>query len=258
MRSLDFSGDNLNDIVWQNGNTGQIAIWRMRGIDVVGGEFFTPGSVADSNWKIVGTIDANRDGKRDLLWQHDNGLLAVWTMNGTTMVAGDLLPANTTADPRWRVVATGDLDLDGYEDILWQHQDGSVAVWYMRGLTMLAADLITSLNDSRWRVVGAEDFNQDGRMDLVWRHSATGETALWYMNNRTQLGGITLDPLVSDTNWEIAAISDVNSDSRPDFIWRNRSNGLLAVWIMAGAHLADGIALNAGPADLAWRIVGPK
>ena len=258
MRSLDFSGDNLNDIVWQNSSTGEIAIWRMRGVDAVGGEFFTPGSVADSNWKIMGTIDANRDGKRDLLWQHDSGLVAVWMMNGTTMVSGDLVSANTTGDPRWRIVATADLDLDGYEDILWQHQNGAVAVWYMRGLTMIAADLITSLSDSRWRVVGAEDFNQDGRMDLVWRHSATGETALWYMNNRTQLGGITIDLTVSDMNWEIAAISDVNSDGRPDFVWRNRVNGSLAAWMMDGARLANGVALNPGSANVTWKIVGPK
>ena len=256
VRSLDFSGDNQNDIVWQNAATGQLGIWRMRGTELLGGEMFTPGSVADSNWKIVGTIDSNGDGKRDLLWQHDSGLVAVWTMNGTTMVSGDLLSASTTADPRWRVVATGDLDLDGHEDILWQHQNGTVAVWYMRGLTMLSGEIITSLSDARWRVVGTGDFNQDGRLDLVWRHSATGEVALWYMNDRQQISGTTVDFWVADTNWEIVAVSDLNADGRPDFIWRNRTNGSLSGWIMADARLADGMAL--GSADVNWKVVGPK
>ena len=259
MRSLDFNGDSLNDIIWQNSATGELAIWRMRGLDQIGGELLTPGVVADTRWKVVGTIDSNKDGKRDLLWQHDAGHLAVWTMNGTTLASGDALGVGVTGDPRWRVVSTGDLDRDGHEDFIFQHENGTVAVWYMRGLTMLSGDAITTVADNRWRVVGLEDFNKDGWLDLVWRHSGSGEIAIWYMNNRQQVSGVTVAFSVTDVDWEIVGISDVNGDGLPDFIWRNRSNGLLSAWMMSNASLLDGVALNPGRvADVNWKIVGPK
>ena len=36
-------------------------------------------------WKIVAVADINGDARADLIWQHDQGWLAVWYMNGSTM-----------------------------------------------------------------------------------------------------------------------------------------------------------------------------
>ena len=33
------------------------------------------------------TADFNGDGKADILWQNDNGMPAIWTMNGTTPIS---------------------------------------------------------------------------------------------------------------------------------------------------------------------------
>jgi hypothetical protein len=257
IRVADFNRDGRNDIVWHNRSTGALSVWRMNGLNLIEGVYLSPAAVPDTNWRVVGTMDADRNGHTDLLWQHDTGLVAVWRMSGETMVAGDVLSVSAQADPRWRIVATGDLDGDGWDDILWQHETGPVAVWYMNGLTQRSGQVLTNLTDSRWRVVGAGDFNQDGRLDLLWHHSASGQVAIWLMNNQRLIDGILLNQDVADLRWQIEGVSDFNGDGRPDVLWRNTQTGQVAAWIMNGASYAGTDLLAAVP-DVNWRIVGPR
>ena len=41
---------------------------------------------------LVPTHNFNGDGKADILWQNDNGLPAIWTMNGTNWTGGSHAP----------------------------------------------------------------------------------------------------------------------------------------------------------------------
>ncbi|MGZ6274481.1 MAG: FG-GAP-like repeat-containing protein [Syntrophales bacterium] len=50
----DFNGTGNPDIVWQHQTTGQIGVWFMNGTSQTGSSYFTPGTVSDTNWKIVG------------------------------------------------------------------------------------------------------------------------------------------------------------------------------------------------------------
>jgi hypothetical protein len=43
------------------------------------------------SWHVAAAADFNGDGKSDILWQHDNGLPAIWTMGGTTMAQPPLV-----------------------------------------------------------------------------------------------------------------------------------------------------------------------
>ena len=40
-----------------------------------------------TSWHVIGTGDFNGDGKSDILWQNDNGAVAIWEMNGTKVIA---------------------------------------------------------------------------------------------------------------------------------------------------------------------------
>jgi len=101
----DVNRDGWLDIVWRHYGSGGLAAWFMRDVDVVQTVRLAPPSVADTEWRLVGVADINRDGHPDLVWQHRaNGRLAVWYMNGSTMVqAGPLNPA-AVSDPDWWVV----------------------------------------------------------------------------------------------------------------------------------------------------------
>jgi len=46
---------------------------------------------------------------------------------------------NVPEIPGWKPIRVADFDDDRRSDILWQHADGSVALWLMNGLNFKAA-----------------------------------------------------------------------------------------------------------------------
>jgi hypothetical protein len=63
--------------------------------------------MTDSAWHIRGVGDVNGDGHSDLLWQNDtSGALAVWLMNGTTVLSTSFL-STARGDVNWRMVGPG-------------------------------------------------------------------------------------------------------------------------------------------------------
>jgi hypothetical protein len=262
---VDFNSDGASDILWQNQSTGLLSAWRMSGVDLIQGVLLTlpdgssPALVSDTQWRIVGTADFNADGRTDLLWQHDQGWVAIWFMDGERQIAGTLITERPLSDLGWRIVATGDVDGDGMPDIIWQHTDGRVAAWYMDHWRYRMGDVIASLGDANWRVVGASDVNGDRRLDLVWHHRTRGDVAVWYMANKVLLDGVQVNSSQPDTNWHIVAVSDIDRDGAPDLIWQNVATGELAAWMLDGALVRFGVFLNpAVVADTRWKIVGPR
>jgi hypothetical protein len=119
--------------------------------------------------------------------------------------------------------------------------------------------VIASLGDANWRVVGAGDVNGDRRLDLVWHHAARGDVAVWFMANKVLLDGVQVNSTQPDTNWHIAAVSDIDRDGAPDLIWQNVSTGELAAWMLDGALVRFGIKLNPEIVpNTNWKIVGPR
>jgi hypothetical protein len=256
----DFNFDGINDLIWQNSSTGELAIWRMRGVNIISGDYMSPANIGDTNWKIMGTLDADRDGSTDLLLQHDAGYVEIWRMVGDTRAEIVILPASVEADPRWRIVGTGDMDRDGYADIFWQHPDGAVAVWYLNGTGFQIREsiVLANVSDSRWRVAGIEDFNHDGKLDILWRHTGWGQLLAWYMDDRQFLNS-GMNIIMANSNWKIAALGDFSGDGKPDLIWHNTVTGELAAWFMDNSGVVNSWSLNPGRVtDTNWRLVGPR
>ena len=57
--------------------------------------------------------DFNGDSQSDILWQNDNGQAAVWLMDGTTIIGGDVVGPNP--GPSWHVIDAGDFNGDSNE-----------------------------------------------------------------------------------------------------------------------------------------------
>ena len=61
---------------------------------------FNPGP----SWQIKGSGDFNGDGKSDIVWQHDSGLPAIWTMDGLNFISGGAAGSfNPGSD--WHIIA---------------------------------------------------------------------------------------------------------------------------------------------------------
>ena len=259
----DLNGDGRLDLWWRHQTEGWLAAWYMDGLSLLDAQLASPSRVSNA-WQIVGTADFNADGSADLLWQHlPTGMLTVWYMSGRYFVAAGLLTPNAASDPDWQVHAVGDLNQDSRPDLIWQHRTlGYLAVWIMDGVTLVEARLLTPsrVSDLGWRIIGTGDFNADGVTDLFWRHQQSGLMTVWYMNGTAFSGsGLVTPSVVTDQNWEIGAISDINDDGQPDLVWQHRQTGRLSVWIMQGVTLLQGAGMQPPQVgDPNWRLAGPR
>jgi len=134
----DLNRDGHPDIIFQNQNTGDLVYWLMNGFNLIRwGYLVYPGS---ASWTVVGTGDFNRDGNQDLLLQdRQSGTLVYWEMNGTSLVSWSNLSPNSPG-AQWRVVGVGDLNNDGFPDVVFQNTfSGQLAYWLLNGVTEISA-----------------------------------------------------------------------------------------------------------------------
>ena len=124
----DFNGDGRDDILWRN-DAGQLSDW----LGTANGGF-APNDAnafasAPTSWHIVGTGDFNGDGRDDILWRSDAGQLSDWLGQANGSFVGNDANAFTTVPTSWTVVAVGDYNGDGRDDILWRNTNGQLSDW---------------------------------------------------------------------------------------------------------------------------------
>jgi hypothetical protein len=69
-------------------------------------------------------------GKRDILWRDTSGNVAIWEMNGTTVLNPNTAGIGNVPTG-WSIVGTGDFNGLGLSDILWRDTSGNIAIWFM-------------------------------------------------------------------------------------------------------------------------------
>jgi hypothetical protein len=203
------------------------------------------------------TGDVNGDGAADLVWQHADGRLAAWFMNGRTLLQGLPFGPGVQADPEWRIVASGDFDGDATLDVVFQHRTtGRIVAWRMSGTSLLGGADIAEVAETAWKIRGAGDMNRDGWLDLIWQHEGDGRVSVWLMQGtRLRSGRALAMPVVPDQTWRIAAVADMNGDRSPDLVWQNQATGVLATWLMNGLDYVDGLLITPSRvSDTNWKI----
>jgi probable HAF family extracellular repeat protein len=241
----DFNGDGKADILWRNMETGEVSLWLMDGLTIVG-----TGSIGTRvlQWEIVQSADFDADGKADILWRNTtNGALQVWLMNGVSAVTKG---AAIARDLVWGVERVADFNKDGKADILWRHAtNGALQVWLMDGVSALTKGAAIA-RELVWSIESVADFDSDGKADILWRHNTTGSLQVWLMDgaSATTKGAIIGRDLV----WGIERVADFDGDGNADILCRNTTNGALQVWLMDGVSVATKGANILR--DLAWGI----
>lgn len=194
--TADFDRDGDTDLLWRNQVSRNLALWTMDGTAHTGGVLFN--GRRDPAWRAQGTADLDRDGWPDLLWRHAvTGELSAWLMTGTSVDAEVSLSPSSEPDLDWQIEALGDLDADGWQDLVWRNAaSGALRVWLLDG-TDLRQEVpltTTSVPPPSWRVAGAWDVDDDGATDLVWQNDTSGRLVVWYLDGTTRRCGGFLNP----------------------------------------------------------------
>ena len=253
----DFDGDGRSDILWRNGN-GTLTDW----LGTANGRFIENyGALSVSvptDWTIVGSGDFNGDGRDDIMWLNDNGVLTNWLATGNggfTENYGAMLEETWGG---WHVPGTGDFNGDGRDDILLRYEDGTLTDWL--GTANGAFDknhaVLSRPVPNDWKVAGTGDFNGDGRDDILWRND-NGALTDWL---GTASGGFFENygalSLQVPTDWQIAGTGDFNGDGRHDILWRHE-NGTLTDWLgTANGGFIENYAALAVQVPTGWQVAG--
>ncbi len=246
----DLDGDGKGDIVWRNTVTNQTAAWFMNGLTPRPGESAI--ILGPSTYVPFGAVGCTGTAARCLLWRDPtSGNVAYWYMDQ------GVVPSYTqviySAGPAWEQPLLGNFDGDFQGDLLWQHTDGSVAMWLMQGNTSVgfsakAAGFILGPGTG-WEPKFVADFDGDGRSDILWRNANTGDAAIWLMNGLTPKPGGTAVILPGAAGWTVTNVRDLDGDQKADLIWRHTS-GATAAWLMNG--------LTAKPSGTATLLADPN
>jgi Trypsin len=192
-----------------------------------------------------------------ILWRHTNGQVAIWFMDGGTIV-GEAYPGGQDPGLTWEIQGVGDFDNDGHSDILWRHVSGQLAIWFKGDLAGAAYPGWENYPwpvELAWQVQGVGDFDGDARADILWRHS-NGQVSIWFMDGGVRVGDSFPGGQDPSLFWKIQAVGDFDGNLRADILWRD-ANGLLGIWF-GGETGFDAPSYNnvPGPVDLSWQVQG--
>jgi hypothetical protein len=201
-------------------------------IAVSGGTVYVAGSTTSTNFP--NTIGGAQPGYSSL-----------WGVDGfVSLLSADL-----------KAISAIDFSQDRNMDILWRHKPtGTIAVWFMDGITLTSAAVVAEFPYPDWVIVGTGDFSKDGKTDILWRHKPTGTIAVWFMDGIT----LTSAAVVAEfpyPDWVIVGTGDFSKDGKTDILWRHKPTGTIAVWFMDGITLTSAAVVAEFPYP-DWEIVG--
>jgi hypothetical protein len=238
------------DISLQN-TSGQLALWQASGattptLSAAALLAADPGS----SWLQVGTgsfFSGGATDASDISLQNTDGSVAVWQMQGATLLSGDVV---ANPGPSWQVDGVGNFNgnVDGTTGIALQNTNGTVAIWEMSGGQISQAGVVANPGTS-WQVVGTGDFNGDGKSDIVLQNT-DGSVAIWNMNgDQISQAAVVANP---GPSWQVVGTGDFNGNGQSDLLLQ-KTDGSVAIWEMNGDQLSQGIEVANPGARLAYR-----
>jgi hypothetical protein len=240
---------------------------------------------------VVPLGDTNPNWASDLLWQNDNGNLALWQSTGSNVNPFAPGTFNQTNLPNpgvgWHVASTNDFDGNGAADILFQHSTGALAIWEFQsfngtgqGNVLGGAPVIKpggQLNvdqnpGATWQVVGTGDIDNDLKAGIVFQNSVTNDIAVW--ESPTQVGGQIHFNIQSNlpnptAGWHVVGMGHITGTAfgPGDDIVLQHDNGSIAIWelTVVGNQVVrnnpggdDPTGFNLGNPGPGWHVVGVR
>jgi FG-GAP-like repeat len=177
----DFNGDGTSDLLWFNPLLSQAGYWTMSASTV--NVPFDGGGVTRTGLKtfnvtpgyfIGATGDFNNDGYADLVFTSAQRDLWLWTNNEN---GGFTSTEIGTYPSQWQLIGAGDIDGDGYDDLLWLDPvDCKFAYWTMHGAVRTGYKIIDIA--CGYYPIGIGYYSPSNRLSILWT-SPANDLYIW-------------------------------------------------------------------------------
>jgi hypothetical protein len=222
--SIDLDGKGKSALVVRAGSNDQMQSGRLVNNVFQWSKLTDPGT----DFRVLGAFDMAGNGISDLAMlntnQGDRGDAIVWK---------DFANAGPTTLRQvrtlWRVDAAGDLDGDGYGDLVWRFtgnsgnidDTGVSYIWFSdgAGITQVRKRGGAPLD---WTLLGARDLNADGAADMIYVSPAGAVRALMATPNRT-CANLSAGNLPA--GFSALRLGDFTGNTRGDILARNATSG---------------------------------
>jgi len=187
----DFNGDGVSDLLWFNPWASQVGYWSMHALAPNVGTAVTRTGLATYNVTpgyFVGAVgDFNNDGYADMVFTSANRDLWLWTNNrqgGWTSTRIN----NSSYPSQWQLIGAGDVDGDGYDDLLWlDPSECKFGYWTMNGATVTGYHTINIA--CGYYPISIGYYTPSNRLSIIWT-SAANDLYIWDSTG-TPTGGTT-------------------------------------------------------------------
>jgi hypothetical protein len=125
----DFSGDGKSDILWRDSSTGLTVDWLGTANGGFSDNYGNSAANVPTDWHVAGTGDFNGDGRDDILWRNDSGLVTEWVGQANGGFNSNWANVAVNVPTTWKVAQIGDFNGDGKDDILWRSDSGQLTDW---------------------------------------------------------------------------------------------------------------------------------
>lgn len=233
---IDLDGNGKADIVLRAANSGNLQIGTLVGNTF---QFSTRGDPGPS-FRLVGIGDFDGDGVSDLAFQNivqdpTFGDVRMWPKFQPNFEV-----FWRQVKKVWDVQAVGDLDGDGYGDLVWRYvvtdspDTGVSYIWFTNGngVTQVRKRGGAPLT---WKLLGAMDLNADGAADMIYVSPDGIIKALMATPNRTCANLSAGNIPVGFTPLKLA---DFTGNGRADILLRNGTTGAVQLISLNASGLA--------------------
>ncbi len=238
---IDLDGTGSSALVVRATTKNQLQVGRL-----LNGQFqWTNTPDPGSNYRLLGAVDFAGNGKSDLAMLQDNPALLDVNGRGPAQFWRDFTDTShiflRDVKPEWDVQAVGDLDGDGFGDLVWRFRgmspniddQGVSYIWFTNG-SMFAQLRKRGGAPLTWTLLGAADMNFDGAADMVYISPENVMRVLMSTPNRTcaNLSGGAI-PI----GFTALKLADFSASRKGDVLIRNTVSGEVRLIALNAAGL---------------------